>query len=542
VSGLGSFLRRLQGDPLEAVPDADLVGRFQSRHDAMAFEALVRRHGLLVLRVCQRELPRLADAEDAFQATFLVLAQKAGRIRKLDALPAWLAGVARRLSRRLAQQIRGRRGKLAALARRGTPAPAADVPAWWDEERRRLPEEYRTVIDLCLIQGLTREEAAVRLGQSPSAVHGLLYRARLKLKKQLLDHGAVPGSLLLGAQSAGAAVDRMAPVLAQAAVRWVQHGTWPRELVAAQALWLVQRVAMPAWLVPGIVAGGLAVCGVAWAGWQFACPSGDPNSEVARATSPVDTRFAPLTGNDGPQQQDQLLGINQARWQQGNIRQGAPRPWIPNQPPRQTTEPFPQQRLQANGPGQQAVPPGASVPPADRVPNLSERGSLAQTISTVAGTLSRDRLRLLPHQDKLTFDDKDVVVSVITSEMEYQACSIQSQTVKGQVATEPDPVWNGGTFRPDWTKHVLVAVVMAEPNDQAVLTPLSESWIPPDAGGVGHLLLNYAGAEPVGKFPGQSRYPFVMVLVPREGLKRIAVSIWRPGEKPAGAVVIPARK
>lgn len=539
MSGLGSFLRRLQGDPLEAVADAELVGRFLNRHDAAAFEALVRRHGLLVLRVCQRELARLADAEDAFQATFLVLAQKAGRIRKLDALPAWLSGVARRLSRRLAQQLRGRRGKLATLARRGTPAPAADVPVWWDEERRRLPEEYRTVIDLCLIQGLTREEAAMRLGQSPSAVHGLLYRARLKLKKQLLDHGAVPGSLLLGAQSAGAAVDRMAPALAQAAVRWVQHGAWPREQVAAQALWLVQRGAMPAWLVPGLVASGLAVGGGAWSGWQFSRTSDGRNPVVARATSPAETRFAPLTGNDS-QQQDHLQGINQARWQQENIRQGAPEPWIPNQPPRQTMEPpLTQQRSQASGPGQLAIPSGASVPPADRVPNLSERGSLAQTISAAAGTLSQDRLRLLPHQEKLTFDGKDVVVSVITSEMEYQACSLQSQTVKGQV---PDPVWNGGTFRPDWTKHVLVAVVMAEPNDQAVLTPLSECWIPPDAGGVGHLLLSYAGAEPVGKFPGQSRHPYVMVLASREGLKRIAVSIWRPGEKPAGAVVVPARK
>jgi DNA-directed RNA polymerase specialized sigma24 family protein len=560
VSELGSFLRRLgRGDRLEAVSDAELVRHFLTHQDAEAFEALVRRHGPLVLRVCHRELPRPADAEDAFQATFLVLAQKAGRIRDLETLPAWLAGVARRLARRLGQQLRSRREKLLALQPKVT-SSAAIGPSWWDEERRHLPEEYQTVIDLCLIQGLTRDEAARVLGQSPSAVHGLLYRARLKLKKQLVEHGAVAGSLAIGAQASGAVIDRLAPILAQAAVRLVRDGKLADGVVSAQALLLAQRGTGRGWLATLVVAGGLAVGVTAWAGWKLSGPRGEvagpivvptatePPTVAASMPDKQEEREVQRRGGQGqpaPVQQQsgvptQTMDVNPDRQSvlpeqqvkgQTTGRQGAsvPQPPAPNQPQQQA------------GSGRQNAF-NIPVPPADRVPTMSERVNLAKNLVASSGSLQGGMVPLLPNVERTKLDGKDVLISVITSEKEYRDCTAKAPPVQVPpgTSTASDPAWDGGLFQLDWTKDVLVVVVVMEQANSVTLTPLSECWIAPDKGGVGHLLLTYAGPEPMGKMPWLS-FPYVMAKLPRENLKRVAVTIWRPTGKPAGAAVVPAK-
>src|SRR5262245_39483591 len=84
----------------EELPDDELVRRFVTRRDGAAFEALVRRHGALVLGICRRVLRREQDAEDAFQATFLILARKAGSLRKLQSVGSWLHGIAHRVAQR----------------------------------------------------------------------------------------------------------------------------------------------------------------------------------------------------------------------------------------------------------------------------------------------------------------------------------------------------------------------------------------------------------------------------------------------------------
>src|SRR5690349_13834477 len=112
-----TLLRRLRRDPATDPPaDAELVRRFAALRDGEAFEELLRRHGPLVWGVCRRRLPNRADAEDAFQSTFLVLAKRAGAIRRPEALGCWLYGVAHRVAGR----VRGRSVPLTA----SPPSPA----------------------------------------------------------------------------------------------------------------------------------------------------------------------------------------------------------------------------------------------------------------------------------------------------------------------------------------------------------------------------------------------------------------------------------
>ena len=111
----------------------------------------------------------------------------------------------------------------------------------------------------------------------------------------------------------------------------------------------------------------------------------------------------------------------------------------------------------------------------------------------------------------------------------------------GIVTTMTDPAWDG-SLRTDWSKEVLAVVVVLERANSVMLTPLSDCWIPPDEGGVGHLLLSYAGAEAFGKDASPVRYPYLMVNLARQNLRKVAVTFWRPPEKPFGSVELPKSK
>src|SRR5262249_19167642 len=151
--------------------DEDLLGRHLARNDPAAFEALVRRHGPMVLAVCRRVLHDPVDAEDAFQATFLLLLRDARAIRRRPALGGWLRVAAHPVA------VRARAGAAAARPRRpprraaeaAEPAPPAD-PSWREacaivhEELDRLPDRYRRPLLLCYLEGLSRDEAARQLG------------------------------------------------------------------------------------------------------------------------------------------------------------------------------------------------------------------------------------------------------------------------------------------------------------------------------------------------------------------------------------------
>ena len=186
--------------------DGQLLRRFTHRRDdegQAAFAALVRRHGPMVLRVCGGVLRDRTDIEDAFQATFLVLARKARSIREPDAVCSWLYGVALRVTANqraavMRRQLHERR--FAAMAA----APAIeddrhDLERALLEEVDRLPEKYRTPIVLCYLEGLTHEAAARRLGWPVGTVEGRLARARGLLRSRLTRRGLAPAIGLLAA-------------------------------------------------------------------------------------------------------------------------------------------------------------------------------------------------------------------------------------------------------------------------------------------------------------------------------------------------------
>jgi RNA polymerase sigma factor (sigma-70 family) len=170
-------------------PDRQLLQRFVASGDEAAFAALVQRHAGVVLGMCRRILGHEHDAEDAFQATFLVLARKAGSIRKVESLASWLYGVAYRVSVK-ARASAARRRTCEKQAPGPAPADPADAVTWGelrtalDQELQRLPEKYRAPLVLCYLEGLTNHEAARQLGWLPGAVEWRVKRGRQILRSR----------------------------------------------------------------------------------------------------------------------------------------------------------------------------------------------------------------------------------------------------------------------------------------------------------------------------------------------------------------------
>ncbi|VTR91796.1 sigma-70 family rna polymerase sigma factor : RNA polymerase sigma factor, sigma-70 family OS=Singulisphaera acidiphila (strain ATCC BAA-1392 / DSM 18658 / VKM B-2454 / MOB10) GN=Sinac_0185 PE=4 SV=1: Sigma70_r2: Sigma70_r4_2 [Gemmata massiliana] len=196
------------------VPDADLVRQFTQDRNAAAFELLVRRHADTVWAPCRRLLRSDADAEDAFQATFLVLARKAGAIRGA-CVGAWLHQVAVRVALKLraktARILTATSEHLSTLLASGMPDP--DVPGIVHEELARLPDRYRLPVVLCDLEGRTHVEAAAALRCPVGTVAGRLSRARAILRDRLVRRGVAP-VLVLSASVAPVSVVRAAAALA----------------------------------------------------------------------------------------------------------------------------------------------------------------------------------------------------------------------------------------------------------------------------------------------------------------------------------------
>jgi RNA polymerase sigma factor (sigma-70 family) len=198
------FIRRVVEDPqVRELSDRDLLQRFHSQHDEAAFHTLLRRHGPMVLNVCGAVLGDGPDAEDAFQATFLVLAHKARSICKGASLGSWLHGVARRTALKA-------RARSAARQKHEARAPArqaseADDLSWREvrqvlhEELDGMPERYREALLLCYLEGATQPRAAARLGLAERTVRERLERGRELLRARLVRRGLGTAALLLSA-------------------------------------------------------------------------------------------------------------------------------------------------------------------------------------------------------------------------------------------------------------------------------------------------------------------------------------------------------
>jgi RNA polymerase sigma factor (sigma-70 family) len=174
--------------------NSQLLLAFAAGHDQSAFTVLVQRHGPMVLRVCRHVLHHLQDAEDAFQATFLVLARQAASIRKPEAVASWLHGVALRIARN-AKKAADRRRKHEEQAQtmsqqsRSSDLAWGEVQAVLDEEIQRLPSKYRTVFVLCCLESKSRAETAQQLGLKEGTVSSRLALARKWLHQRLAKRG-----------------------------------------------------------------------------------------------------------------------------------------------------------------------------------------------------------------------------------------------------------------------------------------------------------------------------------------------------------------
>lgn len=174
--------------------DGQLLGCFIDLKDEVAFEALVRRHGPMVFSVCRRLLPNHHDAEDAFQATFLVLARKASSVRPRERVANWLHGVALRTAMKARAMTAKRRAREKQVVEMPEPEAAQQGP--WrglqpllDRELNGLPGNYRLPILLCDLEGKTIKDAAQQLGWPQGTVAGRLARGRKLLAKRLANQG-----------------------------------------------------------------------------------------------------------------------------------------------------------------------------------------------------------------------------------------------------------------------------------------------------------------------------------------------------------------
>jgi len=191
--------------------DAQLLARFINEHDDAAFAALVKRHGPMVLGVCRRLLGNVHDADDAFQATFLILVHKAASLKSRELVGNWLYGVAYKTA--LAARAKNSRRRSKEKQVIAMTEPAVTPPDDWsevrpmlDQELSRLGHAYREAIVLCDLEGKTRKEAARKLGIPESTFSGRLTTARRQLAKRLTRHGLT--------LSSGA----VAPILSQSTV------------------------------------------------------------------------------------------------------------------------------------------------------------------------------------------------------------------------------------------------------------------------------------------------------------------------------------
>ncbi len=183
-----------------ALPDGELLGLFVARRGeaaGIAFSVLVERHGPMVLRVCRSILRDEHDSQDAFQATFLVLVDRAGTVRDRASVGSWLHGVALRVAAcARGATVRRRRAERRAADRAAMEvSPRAlepDVAPMIHEELVGLPDRYRQPMVLCYLEGLACEEAADRLGWPVGTVKSRLARGRERLRTRLIDRGLAP--------------------------------------------------------------------------------------------------------------------------------------------------------------------------------------------------------------------------------------------------------------------------------------------------------------------------------------------------------------
>jgi RNA polymerase sigma factor (sigma-70 family) len=301
ASPTSTILRHLSGllrPAATTATDCRLLDRFAAGRDPEAFAELVRRHGGLVLDVCRRILGHEQDAEDAFQATFLVLARSAGSVRKRESLASFLYGVARRTALRLRTELaRRRRHERGVEAAEAEPPPDLtwhEVRRALDEELARLPEKYRAPLVLCYLEGRTQREAASDLGWKEGILRGRLDRGRERLRARLIRRGVAPSAILATAALAPRGEAALVPAaLAEAAARAAvspMPTAAPAGLLARAVMrgMLLSRLKIIALLVLTV---GLTAVGVGLLRPPVSANNGAQTAAAAPPSSPVQDRY-----------------------------------------------------------------------------------------------------------------------------------------------------------------------------------------------------------------------------------------------------------
>jgi RNA polymerase sigma factor (sigma-70 family) len=267
-NGVVHYIRRIAGaGGLRDLTDRQLLERFAAVRDEEAFRILVERYGALVLGVCRRVLRHEQDAEDAFQATFLVLARKAGTACWRESVGNWLYEVAHRLAAE-ARKHAARRRRHELQAGKPLVCPPAETArqelcSVIDQELQHLPARYRAPVVLCCLQGMKRSQAARQLGWTEGMVKGRLERGRNLLRRRLVRRGLLlsPGlalTALTQSQAASVPAVRLVQSTVRAATWYIARCLIGPGLVSARAAILVEGATM-AMLTSKLktVAGGL---------------------------------------------------------------------------------------------------------------------------------------------------------------------------------------------------------------------------------------------------------------------------------------------
>lgn len=289
------ILRHLEPD---AVADSELLARFLHRDEA-AFEALVRRHGPLILSVCRRIARHEQDAEDAFQAVFLILAKKAAAIRNPDLLGNWLHGIAIRVAQRARRGAhRRRRREVQAV---NLPEPAARVENADAEVGRLLHEElgklsgiYREAILLCDLRGVSRAEAAKILGIAEGTVSSRLAAGRKRLAERLARRGialaaaAVP-TALADASAVGVLPDSLVAKTCALVANWQAGTTIPAAIL---------RLTRGGFPMRSMLLASVAGMTLTAAGLVLASGSDDPPQPNNPPKEQTETKAAPNTNEE----------------------------------------------------------------------------------------------------------------------------------------------------------------------------------------------------------------------------------------------------
>ena len=297
--------------------DEQLIAHFVVGQDASeaAFRVLIHRHGPMVLAICRRVLGDEHAAEDAFQATFLVLVKKAPALRDGRLLGNWLHGVALRVAskdrvNRARRRVIEQQAAAGSVISRDGEADHGELKAVIDEEIRRLPERYRTPLVLCHVEGLRHEEVAHRLGCPVGTVESRLSRAREQLRTRLARRGLAPSASVMAAALRAPATSAIAPSLVEMALRaavksTAQHGLAKTARVAPG--WMSRTFASIPVFQPGKVALGLVACmGLTAMGLTVYRAEGEP------ATVPISPATPPPQSSPPPPGGTSAAGLSNA--------------------------------------------------------------------------------------------------------------------------------------------------------------------------------------------------------------------------------------